>query len=166
MKLQRLVLNVACALAVVTVAANFSRAEDKSSGCGLGWQVSKRDSLVSSSFRSTTNAVGSQTFAMTSGTSGCAKHSIVKNEKQGLHYAEANYENLVVEMAEGHGEYLEAFSAVLGCSPSMYPDFSQMTRNHYSEIMTSETANGGKLLENVKSVMKTDPRLAGCTPAV
>ncbi len=69
----------ALAVSFLTLAAS---AEDKSSGCGLGWKVTSRQSLLSSYVRYITNAVTTSTFAMTSGTSGCDSHSIVKNDKK------------------------------------------------------------------------------------
>jgi hypothetical protein len=140
-----------------------AHAEDQSSGCGLGWQVSNKNSLLSSSIRNTTNGIASnQTFGMTSGTSGCAKHSIVQNDKKGIHYAEANFQNLQVEMAEGHGEFVENFASVLGCSPASYGEFSNTMRAHYSEIF-DESATPSKVLTRVKGAMQAEPGLvAGC----
>ncbi len=136
-------------------------ADDASSGCGLGWQVSKKNSLLSSSIRNTTNATSSnQTYGMTSGTSGCAKHSIVQNDKAPLHYTEANYGNLVSEMAQGKGEFLRTYAAVLGCSPAAFEDFSNMTRTHYSDIIPHDQVTPDTLLKEVRTQIKNDSRLA------
>lgn len=54
-------------------------AGDSSSGCGADWYIFKKNSLVSSSLRATTNAILlNATFGMTFGTSNCSQHSIVK----------------------------------------------------------------------------------------
>lgn len=141
--------------------AGSSFAEDKSSGCGLGWQVTQRNSLLSSMVRNSTNAIFSNnTFGMSSGTSGCAKHSIVQNDKQQIHYAEANHDVLMVEMAQGDGEYLRTFANVMGCAPGSYAYFSQMTKTHYSEIYTNESTSSVEVLNNVQQQIQNDPVLA------
>ena len=94
------------------ISATSVMAADSSSGCGMGWQVAPNQSLISSSTRSIVNATFSNTIAMTLGTSGCAKHSIVKNDAKGIHFAEANLNQLAIEMARGNGEFVTSFSSV------------------------------------------------------
>src|SRR4051812_42395838 len=103
----------AAVLMIGTVLPSVSRAQDSSSGCGLGWAVSQRQSLLSSWIRNSTNVTFSNTIAMTFGTSGCARHDLVLNEKKPIYFAEANFNRLMIEMAEGHGEFLGAFAEVL-----------------------------------------------------
>jgi len=63
------------------VSTSAFAAGDQSSGCGLGWEIFKKNSLVSSSLRSSTNAMASNSVAMTSGTSGCPKHGSVMKDQ-------------------------------------------------------------------------------------
>jgi hypothetical protein len=123
-------------------------AADGSSGCGLGWQVMKKNSLVSSALRASTNATFLNTVAMTSGTSGCAQHSIVKNDKADIHYAEANYEQLVSEMAQGKGETLSAFAEVLGCGTHT-SQFGQYVQAQYQSL--SEKSSPSELVQSIKA---------------
>jgi hypothetical protein len=62
----------------VLMTSSLAFSDDQSSGCGLGWQVTQRMSLLSSAVRTTTDWFLPNTFSMTSGTSGCAHHDIVK----------------------------------------------------------------------------------------
>lgn len=148
------------AVFAVAFTAVGAYAEDQSSGCGLGWQVSRRNSLVSSFARSLTNATFSNTIGMTSGTSGCSRHMIVKNDKQDIHYAEANYNELMVEMAAGQGEYLQGFAAVLGCRPAAYKAFSGMTQSKYSEIFSAGQVGPDAMLKKVKHAIHGNAELA------
>ncbi len=118
---------------------------DKSSGCGYGWEVMKDQSLLASSIRSTTNQIASNTIAMTMGTSGCAKHDIVLQKKEQLHFANSNYEMIVAEMANGQGEYLTSFANVLGCDNVAFGISAQA---NLEEIIAD---NGSALLNNVKN---------------
>lgn len=142
-------------------------AADGSSGCGAGWYLTQRNSLVSSSFRSLTNATFSNTSGMTSGTSGCAKHDLVKQDKASEHYAEANFQNLMVEMAQGDGEHLRTFAAVLGCVPGVYGNFSGTLQKNYPQIFKSEQTQPHEMLESVKSELRLNLALTqGCVAVI
>ncbi len=131
------------------------QAEDKSSGCGLGWKVTSRNSLLSSYTRSITNSLTSSTSGMTSGTSGCEAHSLVKNEKKDLHFAEANFHSLMVEMAKGQGEYLTGFAMVMGCSENAAQNFFKMTQKNYEHFFPAQGTSPFQLVEQVRGVMTT-----------
>jgi hypothetical protein len=139
------VLSVVLLLSVFTLSAH---ADDQSSGCGLGWQFFKKNSLVSSSLRSTTNVIALNTIAMTSGTSGCAKHDIVMKEKAALYYAEANYQKLQSEMAEGQGEHLKAFAMLLGCQGANAVQAERLLQGNYGNVFTSDQVVPSEMLNN------------------
>lgn len=139
-------------LSFVFVSSAF--AADSSSGCGLGWEVGQKNSLVSSAIRSTTNAVLPNTFSMTFGTSGCQKHSVVKNESEQMFYVEANLEHLAVEMAQGDGEYLRGLAVMMGCENS-YGDFSSAMQQNYSQTF-SEKASAPGVLKQVRNGIRAN----------
>ncbi len=138
-------------------------AEDKSDGCSLGWKVNGRTSMSGTTTRGTTNLYGvSSIFGTTFGTSGCDRHSIVKNEKRAIHYAEANYNNLILEMAAGSGEFLDGFATTLGCKPEA---FGSAMQKNYSQIIQNGNAPT-PLLKQVSSIIQTDSSLSSqCTNA-
>jgi hypothetical protein len=140
---------------------NFAAADDASSGCGLGWEVSKDNTLVSSLGRAITNAIASNTIAMTFGTSGCAKHELVQNDKASLHFAEANFHNLMVEMAEGQGQYVDAFAQTLGCQGSE-KIFTQYMQGNYHKIFKTPNTTPFEMLKNVKTQMKKSSLASSC----
>lgn len=122
------------ALSFVSISAF---AGDGSSGCGLGWQVAPKQSLLSSFSRSITHVILPNTFSMTFGTSGCSRHSVVKADRAVEHFVEANFENLQIEMAQGQGESLVALSELMGCDHSFIGRVQQAPiANNPSEIIT------------------------------
>jgi hypothetical protein len=133
-------------------------AVDSSSGCGMGWEIAPKQSLVSSSVRALVDATFSSTIAMTLGTSGCAKHSIVKNEMQGIHFAEANMNSLAIEMAKGNGEFVNGFASVFGCQNAKA--FGSMVQNQYTSVLPNEKVTGVELYNNVKNAIKNDSLLS------
>lgn len=133
---------------------------DSSVGCGLGSLIWKKNSIVSALFRATTNAsFSSQLFGITTGTSGCTQHSIVKRDMAPVYYAESNMENLRVEMAMGEGEYLNAFAATLGCELSDQKLFNDVTKSQYETIFRVDTKTPAQMLNNVKSVINKNATL-------
>jgi len=140
------------------VASTSLFANDSSSGCGLGWQVAPKQSLVSSFTRELVNATFSNSVAMTLGTSGCAQHSIVKNEMKGIHFAEANMNALTIEMAKGNGEFVASFAEVFGCQNTKA--FGSMVQNKYESVLPSSNVSGVELYNNVKNEIKHDAVLS------
>ncbi len=123
---------------------------ESSSGCGLGWQVLKKNSLMSSSTRITTNHLFlNQFFGTTSGTSGCSKHSIVKKESKAKHYLQANYENLRLEMAMGGGEVLAGLINSFGCGNHVTGIFVKEMRDEYSSIFQNNSKNAYTKVQNI-----------------
>lgn len=148
--------------AIIALASTASFAADTSSGCGMGYEIAPKQSLVSSSTRSLVNATFSSSIAMTMGTSGCAKHSIVKNESKGIHFAEANMNQLAVEMARGNGEFVAGFASVFGCQNSQA--FGSMVQAKYESVLPSANTSGVELYNNVKAEIKNNAALsASCS---
>ncbi len=133
------------------------QAADSSSGCGLGWAVFKDNSLISSALRATTNGIFLNTVAMTFGTSGCARHSIVMNDKKTLHFTEANHNELKVEVAQGSGEHLSGLSHLMGCSSDA---FSATLQKNYSQVFTKENISPRELVNNIQAQVVSDETLA------
>ena len=72
---------------------------------------------------------------MTSGTSGCDKHSIVQNEMEAAGFAFNNVDSLKLEIAEGHGEYLNNFAQTLRCDAEGQSKLAGALQSHYSEVV-------------------------------
>ncbi|TNF25990.1 MAG: DUF3015 domain-containing protein [Deltaproteobacteria bacterium] len=122
-------------------------AGDSSSGCGAGWYIFKKNSLVSSSLRATTNAILlNATFGMTFGTSNCSQHSIVKVEKEAIYFAEANHNQLMLDIARGEGEYLNAFSEIVGCKEDK---LGKSLQTNFDKIYSDVNENSVKVLDKI-----------------
>jgi hypothetical protein len=136
------------------------QAADSSSGCGLGWAVFKKNSLISSALRATTNAMFFNTVAMTFGTSGCARHSIVQNDKKALHFMDANKHQLMTEVAMGGGEYVSGLGTLMGCDETL---FAQTLQRNYGEVFTGEKQSARELVNRVQAqVLLNKDLAAGC----
>ncbi len=154
-------------LAIVVLVTSFSAMADSSTGCGLGSLIWKENTIISALFRSTTNhSFSSQLFGITSGTSGCSQHSLVKRDMAPVYYAEANKEELKIDMARGEGEYLTTFAEALGCPSNLKKQFSNETQKNFSKIFPTSNTTPLEMLNSVKAVIKENSSLQGqCTYA-
>lgn len=151
-------------LAIGLYSTAYSR--DSSSGCGPGWYLFKKNSLISSALRATTNGIliPTVTLGMTSGTSNCSKHSIVKTEQESLKYATENYYELISQVAQGNGEFLNQFSDVIGCNRSSIDTFKKELRSNFNKIFPKHEANSEKLLlETYKIILNNKTLLYSCS---
>jgi hypothetical protein len=133
--------------------------QDKSNGCGPGWFVTKRMSFSATTTRGTTNSYVTP-FAMTSGTSGCAKHTIAANERRSLEFLATNYSHIASDVAKGDGEYLVALSSSLGCPISKLSSFRDTLRSNFREIFLP---NDPELSFNaMRQIVVNHPDLSSC----
>lgn len=144
-------------LLFITLFSTQLFAADGSSGCGAGWYLFKDNSLVSSALRGTTNAFLLNTVGMTFGTSNCSRHSIVQHEKEAIHFTEANYDTLMVEMSQGSGESLSALAGLVGCEAAA---FGSATQANYVRLFNDSVKDGNSFYKSFKGVVLTSPELA------
>jgi hypothetical protein len=143
----------------------LAMAADGSSGCGPGWFVLKKNSLVSSSLRATTNGIlmPTTTIGMTLGTSNCSKHDIVKNEQKSLHFVTQNYFELKAEMAKGQGEFIDSFAHTVGCSANSQALLKSELKGSYREIFSKSSATAEEVLGNIyKTIFSRNDLAKSC----
>src|SRR6266511_3602698 len=105
-----ILLQVAVALVCFSATAALAAGNpDTGPGCGLGklaWaDFGKQKNIGPQVLMATTNGTfGSQTFGISTGTSGCTNDGKVWAEYKVTMFAEINFDNLSQEMAQGHGE--------------------------------------------------------------
>jgi hypothetical protein len=134
---------------ILSLISSISFAKDGSSGCGPGWYVFNDNSLISSALRATTNGILAitVTIGMTMGTSGCSKHSIVKNEKRNLKFATENYFEIAAEATRGQGQFLSSFGEMLGCKGINNAQFKNEMQKSFNKIFPSLDVNPENLLK-------------------
>lgn len=133
-------------------------AGDASSGCGLGWRVTKSMTTSGSSTRNLTNFTFSNTLAMTSGTSGCDFHSIVLQEKNKIHFVESNLVPLQYEIALGAGERLEAAHELFGCQSGDMDHFKSVMKKSSHAIFGIDRSPS-HVLGRMEEVIHSDAKL-------
>jgi hypothetical protein len=148
-------------MAMPAMAAN----PDTGPGCGLGklaWADYKNQKNIGPQvLMATTNGTfGSQTFGISSGTSGCTNDGQVMAEHKVTMFASLNFENLTQEMAQGQGEHLTSLATLLGVPADQQPAFLAMTQERYTSLVKSGETSPAAMLKALNTVMADNPVFA------
>ncbi|MGH7929617.1 MAG: DUF3015 domain-containing protein, partial [Candidatus Binatia bacterium] len=136
---------------------------DTGPGCGLGklaWSdYSNQKNIAPQVMMATTNGTfGSQTFGISSGTSGCTNDGTIMGEHKVNVFAAANYESLSQEMAQGGGEHLASLAELMGVPEKSRPDFFVMAQSQYASLVASGNRTPAAMIETLQSGMETHPK--------
>lgn len=134
-------------LLVAGIASSSAAASYGMAGCGLGSMVmGPQGNQV---FVATTNGTFySQFFGITSGTSNCAEDGVALEDSEARSFAEANFESLREEMAQGQGENLDVLASLMGCDAAM---LGQRVRADYGSIFDRSDVTPEIMLERVEA---------------
>jgi Protein of unknown function (DUF3015) len=138
---------------------------DTGPGCGLGklaWSdYGQQRSIAPQVMMATTNGTfGSQTFGISSGTSGCTNDGTIMSEHKVNIFAAANYDSLSQEMARGRGEHLASLAELMGIPDESRPAFYALAQARYVALIESGNTTPAALIQTLQSGMETDPSFA------
>lgn len=126
-------------------------------GCGVGTMVFKgKTGVVNQVLASTTNGTFSNTFAITSGTSGCEADGVVMREHERQVYAAVNFRNLKQDIARGEGEYLAALETLMDVRPEDRAAFGAFARERFAVLFDSPEASPDTFLAALDTELLAD----------
>jgi Protein of unknown function (DUF3015) len=137
---------------------------DTGPGCGLGklaWSdYRNQKNIAPQVMMATTNGTfGSQTFGISSGTSGCTNDGTIMGEHKVNVFAAANYDNLSQEMARGGGEHLASLAALMGVPDESRPEFFARAQSAYARLVASGDTTPAAMIATLQSGIETAPKL-------
>jgi hypothetical protein len=77
---------------------------------------------------------------MTTGTMGCEKLEVGKNDKEAADYVATNFEVLKTELAAGRGEYVDALAGAFGCSSNSALVGEKLQQNYDKVVAPAKNA--------------------------
>ena len=108
----------------------------------------------------TTNGTfGSQTFGISSGTSGCTNDGVIMKNKH-LNMASRTFDSLAQEMAQGRGEHLAFLAALLGVPEEAQPEFFALVQKKYTILVGAGDTTAVTMLQALQATMAERPALA------
>ena len=157
---------VVVAYAVFSATAALAAANpDTGPGCGLGklaWSdFHHQKNIGPQVLMATTNGTfGSNTFGISSGTSGCTNDGKVFAEYKVPMFAEINFENLSQEMAQGRGEHLASLATLMGVPVEHQAAFFALTQEKYTTLIQSGETAPIAMIKALNAAMASHPVLA------
>jgi hypothetical protein len=147
--------------AAITLAAN----PDTGPGCGLGklaWSDYKNQKNIAPQvLMATTNGTfGSQTFGISSGTSGCTNDGTIMGEHKVTMFAAINFESLAQDMAQGHGEHLASLAALMDIPKEHQAEFFALAQERYASLMQAGETAPVAMIKALNDAMAGHPVLA------
>lgn len=153
----------AAAVATIFASATAMAAEraPNNVGCGLGalaWEG--QSGQGAQILAATTNGTfGSQTFGISSGTSGCAKGGKVYRPDQLAMFIGPNMDRLAQDMAAGQGETLASVANLIGIQGADQSAFFAATQRNFARIMPTDAVTAEDVANSLNSVLAEDPAL-------
>ncbi len=150
-----------CAQAGLSLAAH----PDTGPGCGLGklaWSDYKNQKNIAPQvLMATTNGTfGSQTFGISTGTSGCTNDGQIFSEQKVTMFAAINFDNLSQEMAQGWGEHLASLATLMGVPAEQQDEFFALTQERYTSLIQSGETSPVALVKALNDAIAAHPVLA------
>jgi hypothetical protein len=158
-------------LAVVAVAAVFpvsamAAGENNIGSCGWGSKLFDGQAGVAPQVLAvTTNGTfGNQTFAITSGTSGCTQDGAVRSNWKTALFIDGNKDMLARDMSVGSGETLDSLAHLMGVESQDRVAFNRLAKDNMAKIFAAESTP--EIMANLRQVLGSDAQLARYTAAL
>ncbi len=160
-----LVLLIAIAFVGMQVGIAMAANPDTGPGCGLGklaWGDYKAQKEIAPQvLMATTNGTfGSQTFGISTGTSGCTNDGKIMGDSKTVMFAELNFDNLSQEMAQGQGEHLASLATLMGVPAEHQGAFFAMTQERYTSLVKAGEASPVAMVKALNEAVAGHPVLA------
>ena len=141
---------------------------DNGPGFGLGklaWSDyrNQKDIAPQVMMATTNGTFGSQTFGISSGTSGCTNNGVIMSEHKASVFATLNFENLSQDMARGSGEHLNSLAELMNVPQENRSEFYSLAQLQYQAMVQSGETTPTAMLKALNSAMSSHPTLAKAT---
>jgi hypothetical protein len=151
------------ALAVCAISASPAFAQSNNIGsCGWGSKLfAGQRGIAPQVLGATTNGTsGNQTFAITSGTSGCTQDGVVTSTWKTAAFIDGNMNRLALDMSRGEGESLDALASLLNVQPIDRVAFNATVQSSFSQIFTGSEVSSNQVAANLKGVLEQGSTLS------
>ena len=140
--------NFKIALLLVVINSSIFAAGNTNTGCGLGSMlIPNQDTVATQILAVTSNGVGSQTFAITSGSLNCTKpYKIAMNDRAQMFVAE-NMDSIAIDIASGEGESLETLLSLMDVADKK--EACLKLKANFARIYTSADVTSAQVVDRM-----------------
>ena len=161
--MKRLLVLVAlvCVLPTTAAAQNIGK-------CGWGSKLFHgQKGIAPQVLAATTNGTsGNQTFAITTGTSGCTQDGVVRSSWKTAMFIDGNMNKLARDISVGRGEALESLASLMGVGEQDKALFFNVTKENFAKIFPREDVSSQEVLASLKDVLGAHSELAQYTKKI
>ncbi|HUQ76223.1 MAG TPA: DUF3015 family protein [Burkholderiales bacterium] len=152
----------------LTLPASAMAAGENNVGCGWGSKVFDGQSGIAPQvLAATSNSFyGTQTFAITSGTSGCTQDGTVRSSWKTALFIDGNKDKLARDMSVGSGETLDSLAHLLGVQSQDRAAFDRAAKQNVARIFSTEAAATNDIMAALRDVLSSDAQLTRYTAAL
>lgn len=104
-------------------------------------------------------------LSSTSGRSWFTEDGLVREDARVTAFTAINFENLKQDMAQGRGEYLASFSALIGVPTERQAEFGRLTREKYGVLFQTARTTPDEMLAALAKEMALRPELTASKPS-
>lgn len=153
-------------VAIVLPASAMAAGENNIGNCGWGSKLFDGQSgLAPQVLGATTNGTfGNQTFAITSGTSGCTQDGAVRSNWKTALFIDGNRQQLARDMSTGSGETLDSLAHLMGVQSDDRVAFNRAAKDNMAKIFATDSTND--IVAALRQVLAADAQLARYTAAL
>ena len=162
MTLNRTLAATRFAAAAVLVCPSAQAQQNNIGTCGWGAKLFDGQSGIAPQVLAvTTNGTsGNQTFAITSGTSGCTQNGTVKSSWKTAMFIDNNMNRLALDISAGRGETLDSLASLVGVDAADKGRFSAVLKDNFESIFPTDSVSSGQVYAGLKSVLENDSELS------
>lgn len=130
-------------------------------GCGVGSMAWEGQSgLLANISAGTTNGTFLNSFAISSGTTGCdASHQVQRSDDKEVFVA-SNMDSLSQDIAQGQGDHLSTLATIIGVEKEDQNTFAASMQNEFSTLFSSGSTSTTDVLAAIDDIMLKDVSLA------
>lgn len=153
------------ALSLSASASVLAAGENNVGACGWGSKVfAGQSGVFPQVLAATTNGTfGNQTFAISTGTSGCTQDGAVSSNWQTALFIDGNKERLARDVSRGQGEALESFARLMDMNDTDKAHFFRAAKRNFDRIFPTSQASTDDILNGFKQVIAEDTALQAYT---
>ena len=108
----------------------------------------------------TTNGTsGNQTFAISSGTSGCTQNGVIKSNWRTAAFVDGNVNRLASDVSRGEGETLASLATLLEVDAAHTAAFNTELQSNFAKIFPSTGVESEQVLAAIHDVLKANAEL-------
>jgi len=154
------------AVAVALPASAMAAGENNIGSCGWGSKLfDGQQGVAPQVLGATTNGTfGNQTFAITSGTSGCTQDGAIRSNWKTALFIDGNKEMLARDMSVGSGETLDSLAHLMGVESQDRAAFNRVAKENLWKIFAADST--ADIVANFRQVLAADAQLSRYTAAL